>query len=296
MSVSAKSKLDEAINEWFGAESNLFGVSAQVEMISPAVAELILSNNEKNRPLNKSNLRKIATDMRDGNFHFNGEPIIISDEGKLLNGQHRLHAIIESKKTLPFMVVRGVTNEAFKTMDRGKTRSATDTIAVLGYKNASRVSTLARMKIALDRGDMKQYLGGSGSYVYSTEEIVSKISDCPEIYEAVSDFGSKWRNISNGFGNNERIAMFLILREKLNPTENGSQFLTQMRTKIGWTEKSPSYVLARSLENFNSKRIRSNAEYIMAIGIKAYNFALEGKEIRLLRYNPEVEEFPKFSS
>ena len=43
-----------------------------------------------------------------GGVAVNGEPIQIAEDGTLLNGQHRLNAVIESGATVPMLVVRGL--------------------------------------------------------------------------------------------------------------------------------------------------------------------------------------------
>lgn len=52
------------------------------------------SNNETNRPLVMSNIQSLKQDMLRGHWRFNGEPIIVSETGNVLNGQHTLAALI----------------------------------------------------------------------------------------------------------------------------------------------------------------------------------------------------------
>lgn len=51
------------------------------------------------------------------------QTISISDRNELIDGYHRLHAIIESGVTLRILVVRGVKSESFGKYDSGKARS-----------------------------------------------------------------------------------------------------------------------------------------------------------------------------
>ena len=76
---------------------------------------------QKNRKVDDNLVDRYAHQMKKGLWDVNGEGIIIAESGRLLNGQHRLHAVIKSGKTIQSVVIYGVEEEAFKTIDTGKT-------------------------------------------------------------------------------------------------------------------------------------------------------------------------------
>jgi hypothetical protein len=102
--------------------------------VTPEIASSILGNNKKNRPISSPTVNRYTTLMLDGKWHFNGEPIIIANDGTLLDGQHRLYAIIKSKMAQQCLVVSGVSTDAFPTIDTGKKRTASDAIATYDEK------------------------------------------------------------------------------------------------------------------------------------------------------------------
>jgi hypothetical protein len=51
-----------------------------------------LGLNAVNRELSESRVQHFLSDMGDGRWHFSPDPIVISEEGYILNGQHRLAA------------------------------------------------------------------------------------------------------------------------------------------------------------------------------------------------------------
>ena len=83
---------------------------------------------------------------------FNGDTIKISVDHDVLDGQHRLWAIIEAKIAVPTLIIYGIKREAFTTIDTiRKLRSAGDTVALGGqtrYRNyiASALQWLLRHK------------------------------------------------------------------------------------------------------------------------------------------------------
>lgn len=89
--------------------------------ITPEIAEKMLGKNTNNyRRLNSSTVAKYAKDMFLGYWQVNGETIVFSKDGTLLNGQNRLAAIIKSNTTQKMLVVTGVSADIY---DSGKVRS-----------------------------------------------------------------------------------------------------------------------------------------------------------------------------
>lgn len=102
-------------------------------ILTPETAAELLNHNTMNRPLRQPHVNRIAAQIASGKWQFNGDTIKISDTGDVLDGQHRLWAIMEAKVPVETIVVRGIEKEAFSTMDAiRQPRSGGDTIARLG--------------------------------------------------------------------------------------------------------------------------------------------------------------------
>jgi hypothetical protein len=97
-----------------------------------------------NRHINKERVRNYATDMRNGAWSLNGEPIIQDDNRVVIDGQHRLRAVIESGATISFLIVEGVRREAARTIDQGLSRTMAHGMQMSGMKNANDVVAAAR--------------------------------------------------------------------------------------------------------------------------------------------------------
>lgn len=100
-------------------------MKAEVVTVTPEMAKVFLSCNSSNRPLNNSVVNVYAKDMKQGNWKLGGQGISISTTGRLLDGQHRLSAIIKANVPVTMLVCSDVddTNANF---DNGKKRSITD--------------------------------------------------------------------------------------------------------------------------------------------------------------------------
>ena len=92
-----------------------FGLSVEVEIITPANAEAYLKNNAKHRKIKQKKVNEYIQEMQDGKWRLNGKVIIFDSNGRLLNGQHRLSAVAQSGVPLTILVVRGVDPSVLET-------------------------------------------------------------------------------------------------------------------------------------------------------------------------------------
>lgn len=79
------------------------------ERITPEMAkEYLTVNTENYRGLSKDRVISYSSDMKNGRWQFNGEAIKFDESGKLIDGQHRLHAIVRAGVPVDMLVIRGV--------------------------------------------------------------------------------------------------------------------------------------------------------------------------------------------
>ena len=108
--------------------------SIHVEKITPTSAARMLAKSGeeafqmgwRNRPLNKKWVNSIALEMKRGRWKPNGKSIIISREGIVGDGQHRVNAIIKSGVTIYSHVYRRGNLEDFATWGWVKARTLAD--------------------------------------------------------------------------------------------------------------------------------------------------------------------------
>lgn len=103
-------------------------------LITPTYAKSLLENNVNNRSINGNKVSQYAEDMRNGKWQLNGEDIEISESGRVLNGQHRLSAIIRYGKPVMMGIKFGVSDDVW-IYDRGRLRSSSDCLKMSGLPN-----------------------------------------------------------------------------------------------------------------------------------------------------------------
>jgi len=99
-----------------------------VRQMTPDLAMSILEKNTGNRTIRPSKVSEYAIVIRNGDWQLTPQGVIISKDGRLLDGQHRLHAIVKSGVTVPMVVSEGVDEELYKYLDRGAARSTADAL------------------------------------------------------------------------------------------------------------------------------------------------------------------------
>ena len=101
-----------------------------VVTITPEVAKYMIGLNTKNRDLNDPNKGYLEHEMQNGNFKLNGESIIVSKTGVILDGQHRLLACINTGKSFSTVLVLNIDDDNMFSIDTGSNRSPLDAMKI----------------------------------------------------------------------------------------------------------------------------------------------------------------------
>lgn len=100
------------------------GVKIFLMEVTPDIAsEWLKLNTPGQRKISATAVGKYAVDMAGLEWYFTGDPVRISNKGLLIDGQHRLTAIIESDESQLLVVIFGVEHEAIQAIDSGNKRS-----------------------------------------------------------------------------------------------------------------------------------------------------------------------------
>jgi hypothetical protein len=128
--------------------------------ITPEIAEAFLQFNVQNRKINERHVREIARALVDGEYLDNGEAIKLSwpiaSRGGLpilLDGQHRLQAIVDTGITVKLLVVRGLDPRSQATMDTGRKRTGADWLRIKGEREYTVTSAVLSAIWKWDQGD-----------------------------------------------------------------------------------------------------------------------------------------------
>lgn len=117
----------------------------EIMTVTPAMANKWLeSTTFRNRNVSVAAVNRYATDMAEGRWALNGESIVLDDNGNVIDGQHRLRAVIKSGVPIQSVIVRGVDQSVFPTFDVGSKRGGHDVLAIAGYANTRTLAAILR--------------------------------------------------------------------------------------------------------------------------------------------------------
>jgi len=122
-------------------------LTVEIVKVNPKMALKMLDTNVINRILKAWRVKHFLHIIERGHYALIPDAIIISDKGRLLNGQHRLQALVKSGKTLKFMIIYGLDEKYFPLLDSGSKRSANDALYIEGFNHPNLYAKMARQTI-----------------------------------------------------------------------------------------------------------------------------------------------------
>lgn len=155
-------------------------------------AQEYLDQNLLNRKVSPVTVTAYSRDMTQKNWHYNGAPIAFDTEGNLLDGQHRLLAVIRSNTKQKFLVVCNLQPDSRRTIDIGRKRSVADNLVMdFQIKNSSQVASSARMIIKWREG----FLRASNNYKITDAEITDFVVENDGTLQDAAAFAQKLRRV-----------------------------------------------------------------------------------------------------
>jgi hypothetical protein len=121
-------------------------------LIDKSMAEALLEYNTGNRSLSRRKVDRLVRQMQNGTFENTGEPIILSREGVLNDGQHRLVALTEADVTVDLDVRFGIARKAFVKTNTGAPRTSGDVLAIRGVAGSAAIAPAVRLLVLYRRG------------------------------------------------------------------------------------------------------------------------------------------------
>lgn len=107
------------------------GIQIELEYITKDRAiQLLGTNHDGNRNMSVPTVARYAADMGEGEWLFAGDPVRVDSQGTLIDGQHRLSAIVETDMPQWIIVVSGVDKAVMMAIDSGRRRQFAQQLAM----------------------------------------------------------------------------------------------------------------------------------------------------------------------
>lgn len=233
-------------------------------LITPEVAaELLALNFDRNRNVTPTAIKRYSRLICEDKWLL-AEPIKLSTDGRLIDGQHRLNAVISSGVAAPFIVVTGYPFESAQVLDQGRTRSAIQIGKIRGKEISGLEVSILRQIVEMT---------SSSKFVFSAAEVNALCA----IYEKPLKFACQYSDTRNAKKNasvlsvvamasteenHERLEDFLRCFHGNRASSESDYAATDLRAWIdknvtkhsGSTRTSLFYVTQTAVSNFLSDR------------------------------------------
>lgn len=269
-------------------DAPLVGVSIDTEIrdISPVEAQELLAANTHNRNLRKRRVEGLAKAMKDGEWVFNGDAIRIGESGRLLDGQHRLAAVISSGTTQQFLIISGLPDAAQETIDTGAKRTVADALKLRGETDVNRLAAIIRLVHLYET----QKSFRAPVLQPTAQQLLNCLDRHPGLRAANAAVRPVQKNMRFASGPSGACHYLFSL---VDPAET-DVFFTRLSMGAELAARSPITALRRRFtQPSNTRHIPSHFQG--ALCIKAFNMWRLGEETDHIRYAPGgslAEKFP----
>lgn len=104
--------------------------TAEYILVTPGQAQLWLDDAARNRKLNQARIAKYADAMSRGDWLITSQGIAFDEQGQLIDGQHRLTAIVRADVPVTLLVITTQSSRSQLVLDQGYLRTPHDQVAL----------------------------------------------------------------------------------------------------------------------------------------------------------------------
>lgn len=236
------------------------GPTSVVETITPELAREWLGRNTHNRHLRGDTVSAYARDMRAGRWHFTGEAVKFAADGTLLDGQHRLQAVVQAGVSVQMLVVHGLDPATQAAMDTGRKRTAADFLSLAGEKGSALIAATAKLVLTNAGRPDRQVSHGEIAELLEAEPFLRTI--CTEITPRLPVAGIT-----------PAVHAYCYWRlDKVSP-DRCAAFFTALHSLAELPKTSPILALNRRLTSGGTlgRRTRTHRHELVALTFMAWN-------------------------
>jgi hypothetical protein len=256
--------------------------------VTPEIARYWLTLNTDNRRLNPASVARFASDMTNNRWKHNGESIKFDRENRLIDGQHRLAAMIQANVSLRFLVVKNLDPETQHTIDVGVSRTSAQIAGMMGVSNPNDITVLAH---ALMRYERYRDVVWSSNTIATKPDIVQFTLANNEDLQRANSYAQQARRAVRMKASPYGLLAFHVLRQY----DEGTWLLWHERVVdgVGLSQIDPRLVLRNQIMRRDGRQGLWQQQEIVGWVIKAWNAWRTHREIKLIRYTRDELPLPE---
>jgi hypothetical protein len=253
----------------------------QTVLVTPELAQEWLAKNEGNRPLRQNVVQLYATDIAAGKWQMNGETIKLAASGRVLDGQHRLQAIVKTGASVEMLVVFGLQEDSFQTIDTGMRRTMANILGFNGAQNCGVLASIGRWIAILGHGS--EYTRSN----VSSQTVLDMIQQHP----LSQHYATKFSNSAiRSFLPAASGAVMTLAAEKYGQ-DVIDLFMSNFASGEGLKRGDPVFELRERMIQNRSRIAKLQTQTVVALTIKAIRAYALQRQVGVLRWSAN-EEWP----
>lgn len=219
--------------------------------------------------------------LQNGQWQMTPQGIAVSQDGQLLDGQHRLTAIAKSGISAQMVVAYNVPDECIAVLDTGRKRTPGDAFSIFGVTDPSLSAASTRI----------YELWRKCHHLVWTSTLLNLSNQ--DLYERYQEFGEARANFARRIANKSNseyrpliksvcYAFVLCLQDAGYSEQVIEKFFYMLSSGIGLTEGQPIYAFRKLISNghFQDKKCDYKLrQRFFACLIKLFNYELDGERI-----------------
>jgi BarA-like signal transduction histidine kinase len=257
----------------------------QLETITPETAKEYLVLNINNRNLQKTTTELYARLMANGDWMINGDAVRFNVNGDMVDGQHRLAAVVQSGVPLTTFVIRGLPVEAQVTIDQQRKRTAGDMLHMRGLTNGNRLAAIVRMVNRWDDGERSMHGFSGGQVMLSAKEVISVIEADRDNYVTACRIASGIPLLTMASSRVTGTMWMLFQRADVALCE---EFFDSLSSGTNLNEGDPVLTLRRYWINLIRNHRQSNTAVFLMAGVRSWNAYVEGRRLGGIAYKSSI--------
>jgi len=268
-------------------------------VITKKEAVKFLEKNDKNRKLSRHVVSNYASMINRGEWQLSIDPIAFDTNGRLINGQHRLSALIKSEaEELPFYVALNQDPSLFSVLDAGKKRGGGDVLSIQGFKNPTILASAAKFLTLYDQGVEDEDINKTRNI--SNSQVASALDINPDLSYSV-DFVMSVRR-KHKFMVEPSFVGFLHYVYSQVDAAKADTFVLKLGDGMGLQEQDAIAHLRKILINDLQSRKKMTLLEKRALIVKAFNYHMQDLKTKRFRWrvynneNGELTRADKFPS
>ena len=258
-------------------------------LITPAIAAMILQKNEGNRRVRKDVVDRYANEMANGRWMENtGETIKIAKDGHLIDGQHRLLALIKAAVQLSMHVCIDMDKEVFHKIDQGAVRNGGDVFQIAGIKSFNILPSIIQTHNNIKNGTLVSHRTGVDDRL-THSLLLEKYYQNPTYWDHVTTRASTWYAAFAKVLSPSVIGGVYSVALEINE-QQADLFMDQLCTGI--TSSVPVSLCRKNLiqDRLSARRARPEVRIVWIV--KAWNAFRSGAEPKQIKFDATRESFP----